>query len=133
MGLNNYRSFKDNVVDDGEEVFAVVEADFSPDFKNRNTIQLWDVTAIANPIINKWKGTTLTDRTLHEVTIVNNGNTLKAVRFTSNFKFTDEEFVTDLDIKIGPNGSAHFYCTAILDNGNLVFNMRTGSQDKRKL
>lgn len=133
MGLNKYRVYKDRVIDDGEEIFAVVETDFSPDFKNRNTIQLWDVSATAHPTINKWKGTTLTERTLHEITIVNNSNTEKLISFTSNYELADEEFINDLDIKIGANGTAYFYCTAILDNNNLVFNMRTGSQDKRKV
>lgn len=133
MGLNKYRSYKDRFIDDGEEMLVIVEKDFTPDFKNRNTIQLWDVSAVDNPTVNKWKGTTLSERTLHEITIVNNSNTEKIISFTSNYELTDEEFISDLDIRIGANGTAYFYCTAVLDNNNLVFNMRTGSQDMRKL
>jgi len=133
MGLNKYRSYKDRLIDDGEDIMVIVEKDFKPDFKNRHTIQLWDITSVEDPTVSKWIGSTLTDRTLHEITIVNNSNTEKILTFSTNYVLADEEFVNGLDLKIGPQGTAYFYCTATMNRNNLVFNMRTGSQDDRKL
>jgi hypothetical protein len=59
---------------------VTVPADF--DFYNRNTIQVWDVSSVASVEVRKWKGVTLEDRSLHEITIVNNNNT-KAIKFSS--------------------------------------------------
>ena len=133
MGLTKYRSYKDRVIDDGLEKLEIIGEEFEPDFNNRHTIQVWDVSSADAPLIKKWKGVTLTKRTNHEITIVNNSNSEKEVRFTLNYQLTDEEFVDDSKIVIGPHGSAYFYCTAILEDNNLVFHMRTGSQDKRNL
>jgi hypothetical protein len=33
-----------------------VPADFVPDFYNRNTIQVWDVSSVASVEVRKWKG-----------------------------------------------------------------------------
>jgi len=133
MGLTKYRQFKDRVLDDGIEILEIIGEEFEPDFKNRHTIQVWDVSASSTPLIKKWKGVTLTKRTQHEITIVNNSNTAKEVRFTLNYTLTDENFIDESKILIGPHGTAYFYCTAILEDNNLVFHMRTGSQDKRNL
>jgi hypothetical protein len=44
--------------------------DLYPDFFNRNTIQVWDVSSVSSVQVRKWKGITLNDRSLHEITIV---------------------------------------------------------------
>ena len=133
MGLIKYRQFKDRVIDDGIELLEIVGEILSPDFKNRHTIQVWDVSSSQAPLIKKWLGVTLTKRTQHEITIVNNSNTTKEVSFAANYKLPDEDFVDSTKILIGPHGTAYFYCTAVLHENNLVFYMRTGSQDKRNL
>ena len=60
----------------------------------------------------------------------------KEISFTNNYLLSDETTV-DLNgrpnVVIGPMGTAYFYCSAILVNGNLELEMRTGSQDDRKL
>jgi hypothetical protein len=38
---------------------------------------------VASVEVRKWKGVTLEDRSLHEITIVNNNNTAKAIKFSS--------------------------------------------------
>lgn len=131
MGLGKYRAYKDNFHDDGLEVRSTVQADFTPDFFNRNTIQLWDVSSVLNPEIRKWKGATLDDRSLHELTIVNNSNTTKRLNFANSYSFPDSFTENEKEVIIGPQGSAHFYCTASLVDGNLIFTLRKGSQDKR--
>ena len=133
MGLTKYRQYKDRVIDDGIELLEIVGETFEPNFKNRHTIQVWDVSAAAAPVIQKWLGVTLTNRTQHEITIVNNSNAIKEVGFTLNYKLTDEEPTENSTISIGPHGTAYFYCTAIMNDNNLILHMRTGSQDKRNL
>jgi hypothetical protein len=134
MGLENkYRSYKDKYIDDGRENLEILEGAFTPDFFNRDTIQIWDVSAADAPVVNKWIGSTLTDRTSHEISIVNNSGAKKTISFDVSYHLIDEVFNESTSIEIGPNGTAYFYCTAILDNGNLVFSMRTGSQDDRKI
>lgn len=134
MGLENkYRSYKDKYIDDGREHLETVDKELNPDFFNRNTIQIWNISSTEDPSILKWIGSTLTDRTVHEISIVNNSSEKKSVTFDVNYHLMDEVFEDDTSIEIGPNGSAHFYCTAILEGGNLVFAMRTGSQDDRKV
>jgi hypothetical protein len=83
MGLGKYRPYKDEFHDEGYEKRVTVPADFVPDFYNRNTIQVWDVSSVASVEVRKWKGVTLEDRSLHEITIVNNNNTAKAIKFSS--------------------------------------------------
>lgn len=131
MGLGKYRAYKDNFQDDGLELRETMKADFIPDFFNRNTIQVWDVSSVAHSEVRKWKGVTLDDRSLHELTIVNNSNFSKKINFASSYSFPDESSDNEQEIAIGPQGSAHFYCTASLVDGNLIFTMRKGSQDKR--
>jgi hypothetical protein len=134
MGLEKkYRSYKDKYIDEGREHRETLEGDFTPDFFNRNTIQIWDVSAAENPSIKKWIGSTLTERTSHEISIVNNSGVVKEVEFNINYHLVDEVFEDNTSLQIGPNGTAYFYCTAILEDNNLVFSMRTGSQDDRKI
>jgi hypothetical protein len=133
MGLGKYRPYKDNFHDEGLEVRETVQADFIPDFYNRNTIQLWDTSSVSNVEVRKWKGVTLTDRSLHEITIVNNSNSTKTLTFSSSYVFPDSISENESAVVIGPQGTAHFYCTASLIRGNLFLTLRKGSQDSRNL
>lgn len=133
MGLGKYRVYKEKTQDDGLEVFENLVATFSPDFYNRHTIQVWDISATAEVIIDKWKGATLTDRTLHEITIVNNSNSAKKATFNSIYILADSQETVINAVTLGAKGSAHFYATASLVNGNLLLTLRKGSQDNRKL
>jgi hypothetical protein len=74
----------------------------------------------------------LEDRSLHEI-IVNNNNTAKAIKFSSIYSLPDSDSIDEQEVLLGPQGSAHFYCTASLVENNLVFTMRKGSQDKRNV
>jgi hypothetical protein len=133
MGLGKYRPYKDEFHDDGLEKRVTVPADFVPDFYNRNTIQVWDVSSVSSVDVRKWKGVTLEDRSLHEITIVNNNNAAKVITFSSSYTFPDSESTDEQQVLLGPQGSAHLYCTASLSEGNLIFTLRKGSQDKRNL
>jgi hypothetical protein len=86
---------------------------------------------VASVEVRKWKGVTLEDRSLHEITIVNNNNTAKAIKFSSIYS-PDSDSIDEQEVLLGPQGSAHF-CTASLVENNLVFTMRKGSQDKRNV
>lgn len=134
MGLDNkYRSYKDKYIDDGREHLEVLNGVFNPDFFNRNTIQVWDISNAESPEVKKWVGTTLTERTSHEISIVNNSGAAKDIIFDINYHLMDEVFDDTTALTIGANGTAYFYCTAVLVDNNLVFTMRTGSQDDRKV
>jgi hypothetical protein len=50
MGLGKYRPYKDEFHDEGYEKRVTVPADFVPDFYNRNTIQVWDVSSVASEV-----------------------------------------------------------------------------------
>ena len=134
MGLNGYRAFRDTYIDNGVEVLEILEGEFSPDFRNRDTSQVWDVSNHSDVMIESWKGVTLTERTLHELTIVNNGGTDCVVSFSKNYVLVDEENanLSELNkITIQPTKTAYFYATAILYKGLLTLELRTGSQDSR--
>lgn len=133
MGLGKYRKFKDNFQDDGLEILVNLQESFVPDFFNRNTIQVWDVSSVTKAAINKWKGITLEDRSVHEITIVNNNNAVKKIDFSNSYSLPDNTNDDEQAVLIGAQGTAHFYATALLHNGNLIFVLRTGSQDKRNL
>ena len=125
-----YRSYQD----DGYEVVkSLPSGDYSPDFWSRNTIQTWDISNSSGINIVRWNGTTLVDSSLHTLTIVNSGTTEKEVKFSGEYLFPDESFPGDQNIKIGPGGSAFFYCTALYQSGALNFVLRKGSQDDRKI
>jgi hypothetical protein len=85
---------------------------------------------VASVEVRKWKGVTLEDRSM--MTIVNNNNTAKA-KFSSIYSLPDSDSIDEQEVLLGPQGSAHFYCTASLVENNLVFTMRKGSQDKRNV
>jgi hypothetical protein len=136
MGLKGYRTYRDNYIDEGSENLEIMQATFTPDFFSRNTKQVWDASNFENISMTKWKGTTLKERSLHEIYIVNNSNSKVSISITNDYFLADDLTVDGNglpNIEIGPNGTAYYYCTAILENNNLIFEMRTGSQDDRKL
>ena len=135
MALNGYRAFRDTYIDNGVEALEVLHDEHAPDFYNRDSAQVWDVSNSPETDIKLWKGNTLTVRTLHELTIVNNSGEDRTVKFSRNYLLVDEENANVEDINkivIPPNKSAYFYGTAILYKGVLIFEFRTGSQDSRK-
>lgn len=128
-----YKSYKREFNDLGlEKLVTLPGGTYLPDFENRNTIQLWDITNSDNHTIMSWVGTTLIDRSLHEIKIVNGSASSKDMNFSVAYDMIDEVFAGERVITIGPGGTAHFYCTGIHKDGTLVLSMRTGSQDKRK-
>lgn len=136
MGLKGYRTYRDNYLDEGSDNLEILTNNFSPDFFSRHTKQVWDVSNVEHVNIEKWKGVTLKNRSLHEIYIVNNSNKEVTLSFTYDYYLADD---IDVDvnnkpsIKIGPNGTAYYYCTAILDRNNLILDMRVGTQDDRKI
>ena len=142
MSVNNcsegrgYRVKKDFYIDEGKQVSEVVEGTFTPDFYNRDTIQVWDVSGSADINIRRWIGATLKENSLHEITIVNNSLIAKEVVFLPSYYLEDDvSYKADGKsfIVLGPNGSAHFYATAIFHKKNLELVMRIGSQDDRRV
>lgn len=129
----NYRKYVDHFDDEGLEVIDNLGSEKYPDFYNRNTIQVWNVSAVSNVEVGKWIGSTLSDRTSHEITIVNNSSGNKTLTFSNSYILPDSNETNEQIVRIGPNGTAHFYATASFYKGNLVFTMRKGSQDKRNL
>jgi hypothetical protein len=131
---DKYRPYKDALYDEGLEIYATLQQSFSPDFHNRHTIQSWNISSVPAVTIAKWVGATLNDRSLHEITIVNNSNAYKAVNFSaSNYVLPDNDDIENTTVNIGPNGTAYFYATASLIDGNLMMTLRRGSLDKRNL
>lgn len=136
MALKGYRAYRDIYYDNGMEISDILQREYSPDFHNRHTMQLWDTGGDRLININKWIGTTLEDRSLHEIYIVNNGNINVVISFSADYILEDEDTFNEANrssITIGPNGTAFFYCTGILDNNNLFLKLRTGSQDDKKI
>jgi hypothetical protein len=62
---------------------------------------------VASVEVRKWKGVTLEDRSLHEITIVNNNNTAKAIKFSSIYSLPDQIRLMSRKYFLGPQGSAH--------------------------
>jgi hypothetical protein len=60
---------------------------------------------VASVEVRKWKGVTLEDRSLHEITIVNNNNTAK-VKFSSIYSLPDSDSIDEQEVLLGPQGSA---------------------------
>jgi len=136
MGLQGYRAFRDVYYDNGMENSVVLQSTFKPDFFNRHTEQLWDAGVQHTVYIDKWIGTTLKNRSLHEIYITNNSNSPTVISFSPDYRLSDEESFNNSDnatITIKPNGTAYFYCTALLENNNLILVMRTGSQDDKNV
>jgi hypothetical protein len=76
---------------------VTVPADFVPDFYNRNTIQVWDVSSVASVEVRVMEGVTLEDRSLHEITIVNNNNTAKASK-VSIYSLPDSDSIDEQEV-----------------------------------
>lgn len=137
MELNTagYRTYRDNYIDEGKEALVILPESFKPDFLLRNTSQVWDASNYASYTLDKWVGATLIERSLHEITIVNNSNSDTVIDVSSSYTIADEP-ATDASaiprIVIPAGKAAYFYCAAILRDNNLLFEMRTGSQDTRK-
>lgn len=125
-----YRSFQD---DGHEVVITIPSGDFAPDFYSRNTIQTWDISNSDGIQVLRWSGTTLVESSIHTVTIVNGGTVAKKIEFSGEYAFPDEASPDLAEIEIGPGGSAFFYCTAVYQSGALLFVLRKGSQDDRKI
>jgi hypothetical protein len=43
---------------------------------------------------------------LHEITIVNNNNTAKAIKFSSIYSLPDSDSIDEQEVLLGPQGSA---------------------------
>jgi hypothetical protein len=131
---DKYKDYYRTYQDDGYEVVTTIPSGYyTPDFWSRNTIQTWDVSNASAVSVLRWNGATLVESSLHTLTIVNNGTSEKQVTFSGEYVFPDENFKGDQSIKIGPGGSAFFYCTALYQDGTLLFALRKGSQDDRKI
>ena len=137
MGLENgYKSFKDIYQDNGEEITVIIpDTPYNPDFRARNTIQTWNVTNSPDQLsVEEWVGNTLVDRSLHELTIVNNSGINKRITFDAHYFFNDEDgCATGSIIEIGAGGTAYFIGTGNYREGNLVLVLSTGTQDDRKI
>lgn len=152
MGLDGYRTYRQRYEDDGEILDTInVRGTFHPDFKNHNTIQYWMLTPTARITelnidaqyvfnIVAPLGSTLLDRSLHEITIKNPTSKIMEVRFARTYLLIDE--TADFDpnasvnaeyesIFLGIGGEAYFYCTAVSDENGLVLKMRTGTHDNK--
>ena len=77
MGLTNgYRTFRNNYIDDGEQLSVIMTPTFTPDFKNRHTLQNWTVSPTSTSrttdpeagvrVVEAWVGGTLKESSLHE-------------------------------------------------------------------
>jgi hypothetical protein len=51
---------------------------------------------VASVEVRKWKGVTLEDRSLHEITIVNNNNT--AIKFSSIYSLPDSDSIDEQEV-----------------------------------
>lgn len=133
----NYRKYSDEYIDPGHSVLVILDVNagfFAPDFFVRNTFQTWDVSNASTYSIGKWAGTTLKARTLHEIYITNNSNDDTVLTFTNNYLLVDEEegrATQTQKTTIPKNTTAHYYCTALFEQGNLYLHLRVGSQDTR--
>jgi hypothetical protein len=136
--ISNYRAYTDNYIDAGKELLVILPGApvlyHSPNFYARNTFQTWDVSNSTTYDIHVWIGDTLGNRTLHEIIIPNNSNFDSVLTFSDNYLLVDEEEGVELDKQITTvpaNTVAHYYCTAIFENGDLFLHLRVGSQDTR--
>jgi len=131
MALGIYLDNLDNYDDVGEHLEkVVVGGEFSPNFKSRNTIQLWKVTGDVNVV--RWEGSSLAEETTHEITIVNSSGKNVTITFDGTYDLLDQD---DNVVVIGPNnGTAYFFATRYTPESNVItLGMRTGSQDRRNL
>lgn len=148
MGLKGYRTYKEHYVDQGEDISGeegtITAATYTPRFKNVNTKQFWEVTSTSpKVIINRWLGDELSDRSLHEIVILNSNVDAVRLEFSKGYTLVDEtpDFVPDtssgaldyIDIPAGKR--VHFYGSAVNittggTTGSFVLELRTGSQSE---
>jgi len=134
--ITNYRKYSDEYIDPGKEVLEILPTDraFHPNFYSRNTIQIWDASNAEQFSMGAWLGGTLKERTSHEITIPNNSGVETKLYFVDSYLLVDEEEGRASDIQlttIPANTTAHYYCTAVYEQGSLFFHLRRGSQDTR--
>jgi len=132
----NYRKYSDEYTDPGHSVLIILDINtaFAPDFYARNTMQTWDVSNAEAYNITKWGGSTLKERTVHEIYIPNNSNDDTVIVFSNHYLLVDEEEGRGEQLQkttIPANTTAHYYCTALFEQGNLYLHLRMGSQDTR--
>jgi len=130
MGLGVYMNNMSEYEDAGQQVKDSIDQEtFSPDFKSRNTFQMWK--AFRSSDIQRWIGATLAKDTVHEIYIVNESPDEIRLDFDLNYVLLD---VPETSIIIGPTGSAHLYGVAYdTPEGVFALGLKTGSQDNRKL
>jgi hypothetical protein len=87
---------------------------------------------VASVEVRKWKGVTLEDRSLHEITIVNNNNTAKAIKFSSIYSLPDSDSIDEQEVLWVLKDLRTSTAASLVEN-NLVFTMRKRSQDKRNV
>jgi len=132
----NYRKYSDEYSDPGYRSLVILDINtaFAPDFYARNTMQTWDVSNATAYNIIRWVGSTLIARTVHEIYIPNNSNEDTVITLSNNYLLVDEEEgrVEQLQkTSIPANTTAHYFCTALFEQGNLYLHLRLGSQDTR--
>ena len=143
MGLGGYRSYRQEYVDTGEEWSTTIHEEvFRPEFKNSNTIQVWNISAnLPRVVIEEWQNSSLQDRSLHTIEIVNNaGGQEVEVAFNTLYLLEDESVPFDPSILLDRNyesiilksgDRAYFYATGLNVANKLVLSMRKGSKDNR--
>lgn len=143
MGLGGYRSYRQEYVDTGEEWSTTITQEiFRPEFKNSNTIQVWNISAnLPRVVINEWQNNSLIDRSLHTIEIVNNaGGQDVEVAFNTLYLLEDESAPFDPGTALDKNyesiilksgDRAYFYATGLNVDNKIVLSMRKGSKDNR--
>jgi len=144
MGLDGYRTYRQDYIDSGEQIPAITisSENFEPDFRNSNTLQVWNISANINEVhINKWIGETLADRSFHTIQIFNNAGIYDIEVFFDNSYLLEDDTkdfspYTPVDpvkdsITMKPGDIAFFYATALNIGNNLILSLRKGSIDNR--
>jgi len=127
--LNDWEDIGEKVGFDTEK--EVIYDNYSPDFKNRHTMQQWNLGSVT-ATIDKWVGETLTSTTSHEIYIHNTTGADAQITFSENYKILDV-VENGNTISLKPNGTAHFYGTGAPtpNSTNVVLILREGSQADR--
>lgn len=130
MALGIYMDNLSDYEDNGEVIKKIIFDSYSPDFKNRSTIQNW-IPITEDTKIKDWVGNTLAESSAHEIYIVNNTVGDIKINFHPKYFFTDEvDDDNNIYLKLGE--TAHFYSTGVMvSDGRLTMVLRTGSQDTR--
>jgi len=144
MGLGGYRTYREKYIDTGMEVpeITISQKDFVPNFKNQNTLQVWNISGNLNAVnVSQWVKDTLADRSVHTIQIINNvGGKDVPLRFDNMYYLEDDipDFTPDklpeleTTILIRSGETAFFYATAYNKNNNIILALRKGTQDTRE-